>query len=127
MPFTYPETVKEDLALWLASGGTLDAWCRRNAIRMETGCKWYRAPAFRRKVEALRRRAADRAIGEMARHFGKAVDATGRLVERGRDDRVQLAAAVTLIDRMLDIGGRAGLAARIRRLEERLVALGDRD
>ena len=88
MPFSYPETVKEDLARWLAAGGTIDAWCRRNAIPTVTAWRWRRVEAFRRRVEALRRRAADRAIGRMARHFGKAVEATGRLVERGEDDRV---------------------------------------
>jgi hypothetical protein len=127
MPFSYPETVKDDLARWLAAGGTLGTWCRRNAIDLKTACNWYKTAAFRRKVEALRRRAAERAIGQMARHFGKAVDTAVRLVERGQDDRVKLAAATTVIDQMLDLDDRAGLAARIRRLEERLAALDERD
>jgi hypothetical protein len=104
----------------------LPSGARRHAIPLKTAWRWSQVKAFRREVEALRRRAADRAIGAMARHFGKAVDTAGRLIERGEDDRVQLDAALTLIDRMLDVGGRAELAARIRRLEGRLAALGDR-
>jgi hypothetical protein len=127
MAIPYPEAVRDDLARWLAAGGTLPGWCRRNAINRKTARRWSESPAFRRRVEALRLRAAERAIGRMARHLGKAVDTAGRLVERGQDDRVKLAAATTLIDQMLGLDGRAGMAARIRRLEERLAALGKRD
>ncbi|SRR5579883_2894813 len=125
MAAPYPETVKDDLARWLAAGGTLDGWCRQHPVCRKTAWTWTQAEAFRRKVEVYRRRAADRTFNRMARHLGKAFATAGRLVDSGEDDRIQLASARSVIAPMVEGAGGADLLARIRRLEERLAALGD--
>jgi hypothetical protein len=58
----------------------------------------------------------------MAKGLGKAVAKVVQLIEEGSDDHVKLSAAETLIDKMLQVQGRAELKAEIRRLDERLAA-----
>src|SRR5262245_39121105 len=116
MPATYPVTVKNRLALWLADGGSIRSWCREHRVSLKTACTWCKAEAFERRVEAHRRRAADRALGEMAREMTRAVAEIDRLVEHGRDDAVKLAAARALLDMFLDGRGQAELKAEVRRL-----------
>jgi hypothetical protein len=125
MAAPYPETVKDDLARWLAAGGTLHGWCERQPVSLMTAWKWSLSDAFRRKVEVYRRREADRAFDRMARHLDKAFATAGHRADRGGDDRNKLAAARSVIDPMVQGAGRVGLSTRLRRLEERLAALGD--
>jgi hypothetical protein len=120
MPAPYPQAMRKQLALWVAAGGKITDWCRENAVCLKTACTWSGSDAFRREVAAHRRRAADRAIGRMARHLGKAVGKIDRLIEQGRDDGAKLAAAGSLVGKVLDDRGHAELKARLRRLGERI-------
>jgi hypothetical protein len=115
-----PKTLKVQLALWVAGGGKVSAWCKANNLARTTGYKWYATDEFRRMVEEYRSRAVDRAIGTMARSLGKAVEKIVDLIEQGQTDAVKLAAAKALVDKLIDVQNHAELKADLRRLGERL-------
>jgi hypothetical protein len=115
MPNPHPEHLKYQFARWVASGGTVAAWCRNSGVPVPTAYRWYRADGFRRLVRSHRRPLVDRAIGEMARNFSERVDSLDHLIERGASDGIKLAAARTLIGGVLDVGRRAELKAEARR------------
>jgi hypothetical protein len=115
-----PQSLKVNLALWVAGGGKVSAWCRARGIARPTAYKWYATDEFRGMVEEYRRRAVDRAIGQMARGLGKAVGKIVELIERGQTDGVKLAAAKTLIDKLIEVQDHADLKADLTRLGERL-------
>jgi hypothetical protein len=73
-------------------------------------------------VQEYRRRAVDRAIGKMAGSLGKAVQKMVELIERGQTDVVKLAAAKSLVDRLIDVQHHAELKDDLERLGERLDA-----
>jgi ABC-type uncharacterized transport system ATPase component len=112
--------LKSQLALWVAAGGRISVWCKAHNIARQTGYKWYATDEFRRMVEEYRRRAVDRAIGKMARSLEKAVEKMVELIERGQTDAVKLAAAKTLVDKLIEIQEHADLKADMARLSERL-------
>jgi hypothetical protein len=82
----------------------------------------HRSGDFQRLVEEFRRRAVDEAIGKMSKNLGKAVEKIVELVEKGTSESVQLSAAKTLIDKLLQVQSQAELKDEIRRLDERLAA-----
>jgi hypothetical protein len=122
MPRTIPVNLFHQLALAVAAGRPVSTWCEASGVATRTAYAWYRQESFRRLVAEYRRRAEERAIGEMAKGLGKAVAKVVQLIEEGSDDHVKLSAAETLIDKMLQVQGRAELKAEIRRLDERLAA-----
>jgi hypothetical protein len=115
--------MRKHLALWVANGGKLTDWCREHSVSLKTACTWSGSDWFRREVEAHRRRAADRAIARMARRLGESVAEIDRLIERGRDDGARLAAAETLVGKLLGVRAHAEMRAGLRRLAERIEAL----
>jgi hypothetical protein len=115
-----PQSLKIKLALWVAGGGKVPAWCRAHGVARQTAYKWYATDEFRRMVEEYRSRAVDRAIGQMARGLGKAVGKMVELIDRAQTDAVKLAAAKALIDKLIEVQEHANLKADVRRLSERL-------
>jgi hypothetical protein len=115
--------MRKHLALWVATGGKLTDWCREHSVSLKTACNWSGTDGFQREVEAHRRRAADRAIARMARRLGESVGKIDRQIERGRDDGAKLAAAATLVGKLLGDRGHAEMRAGLRRLAGRIEAL----
>jgi hypothetical protein len=122
MPGRHAETLIDQLAVSVAEGRSVVTWCEKHGVATRTAYHWYKAERFQRLVAEYRRRAVDRAIGKMGRKLGKAVGKIVRLVEKGQDGKVKLAAAKTLIDRLLEVQSRAELRDELQRLNQRLTA-----
>jgi hypothetical protein len=119
----HPEILKVQLAVWVAGGGRVAAWCREHGINRGLAYDWYGAPWFQQLVQTHRRRAVDRAIGQMERSFSKAVETVVRLVDKGANDAVKLAASQALIDMLLGVSSQAQLLAELRRLARQVAEL----
>ena len=122
MPRPIPENLFHQLALAVAAGEKVATWCVAHGVATRTAYTWHKRDAFQRLVGAYRRRAEDRAIGKMAKNLGKAIAKMIQLIEEGRDDRIKLSAAETLIDKLLQFQCHAELGDEIRQLNERLAA-----
>jgi hypothetical protein len=122
MPRKHPEIRFQQLAEWVAEGKEVPVWCQENLVPPGTAYRWRATEEFRRLVAEHRRHVVDRAIGKMAENLDKAVDKIVDLIDKGQDDCVKLAAARTLIDKLLDVQSHAELKAELQQLHERLAA-----
>jgi hypothetical protein len=117
-----PKSLFRDLAMAVATGETIKAWCQKNGVEPATAFDWRRKVEFRQLVEKCRRRAVDRSIGKMAKNLSKAVTKIVRLIEAGKSESVQLSAAKTLIDKLLHVQNHTVLKHELQQLDERLTA-----
>ena len=122
MPRGISKSQFDELALAVAAGRKVSSWCEENGVAPRTAYAWYKREEFRRLVARYRRRVEERAVGRMARNFGRAVAKVVQLIEEGVNDHIKLSAAEILIDKLLYMQKHAELKQEIRRLEERLAA-----
>ena len=122
MPGEYSKPLFYQLALAVAAGSKITAWCKEHDVAVRTAYHWYKSDAFKQLVREHQRRTVDRAIGKMVKQLTKAVDKIVQLIEEGQNDSVKLTAAKTLIDRFIDVECHAELKAEIYKLDERLTA-----
>ena len=77
---TAPATKIENLALAIASGSTVCAWCATHRVSERTAYGWASKPEFKSKVVSLRSDLVDRALGRLSRSANQAVRALERIV-----------------------------------------------
>jgi hypothetical protein len=110
------------LALAIAAGRSIASWCRETGTARRSAYRMARTSECRQLVEEIRRRAIDRAIGELARHALKSAQQITRLATKAQSEAVQLAAARAGISDMMALADFAGLERRMAAIEERLRA-----
>ena len=122
MPGQYSKPRFYQLAIAVAAGSKIPAWCKEHGVAVRTAYHWYKSDSFKQLVREYRRRAVDRAIGKMAKNLTKAVETIVRLIEEGQNDSVKLMAAKTLIDKLMDVESHSELKADLHQINERLAA-----
>ncbi len=111
---------KTRLALAMARGESIAAWARHNQVPRSTAFRWAKDPELRRTVEALRRRALDRAIGRMVGLAIKATDGIARLAEGAKSESVQLRAWRAVLADQMAVSKFSNLEQRMVEIEEQL-------
>src|SRR4051794_9779554 len=84
---------KAALTLALAGGHTVKAWAKDHDVPERTAYTWARSPEVRTQVRRIRRRAVDRAVGQLSRYAAAAAAKIGRLARGAQSESVQLQAA----------------------------------
>jgi hypothetical protein len=115
---------QERMAACLAAGKSKVDACRDCRVGMTTVYDWLRLPAFRERIEELRKELTDRAIGRLADLMaGKALDKLNDRLDRTDPETGE--ASVTLEDiraafeLSINLQNAADLKARIEDLERR--------
>lgn len=111
---------KAGLALAIASGGTVAAWARNHDVPTRTAYTWSRSPEVRRQVARIRRRAIDRAIGQLTRHATAAANQIARLARESDSDAVKLQASRAVLADLMAVANYATLERRLAALEGRV-------
>jgi hypothetical protein len=111
---------KADLALALATGRTVKAWAKDHDVPERTAYTWARSPEVRQQVRRIRRRAVDRAVGQLSRHAAAAAARIGRLAQAAQSESVQLQAARAVLADLMQITDYADHEDRIAALERRV-------
>ncbi len=111
---------KTQLALAIARGESITAWARRNEVPLRSAFRWAKDPKLRGAVEALRRRALDRAIGRMAGLAVKAVEGIARLTKDAASESVQLRACRAILADQMAVAKFSNLEQRMVEIEEQL-------
>jgi transposase len=111
--------VGDVLAAKLAFGQSLRAAAAELGISEVTAQRRLRDPRFRERVQEIRRRAVDDAIGQMVSAMTLAVSKLRHLVESGEKESIQLRAAMGLLDLALRAAALADLQERVEQLEQR--------
>jgi hypothetical protein len=115
-----PEKKKHKLAIAIAGGASIRAWARVNNVANRTAYRWASDPMVRAKVASCRRRALDRAIGQMSRSVNSAAIGIKELSKAAASESVKLAALKTIFSNMIAVTEFADLQDRMTHLEEQL-------
>jgi hypothetical protein len=106
----------------VAAGGKILAFCRRHEVASRTAYRWSKTPRFQARVEELRRRASDRAIGLLAKHATTAVEGMAKLAKSAESEPTKLSAQRGILAELRDMTGFTTLERRMAAIEERLKA-----
>jgi hypothetical protein len=120
MPEESPKGLKTQLALALAQGAKVSGWAHTNEVARRTAYRWASDPKVRRTVEAIRRRAIDRAVGLMAAHATSAAKGIVALAQSAQSESVQLSALRAILRDMMSVSRYTGLEARMNQIEEQI-------
>jgi hypothetical protein len=108
------------LALWVAGGGKIAPWCRKNSLAPRTAYRWSKTSKFQAKVDEYRRRASDRAIGLLARHAVTAIEGMVRLAKNAEAEPVKLSAQRGILAELREMSDFASISRRLAEIERRL-------
>jgi hypothetical protein len=111
---------KEQLALALASGGTVTAWAAANGVKERTVYTWSRSPEVVDQVEAIRRAVLEGAIGRLSQNATAATDEIARLAKEAVSESVRLQAARAVLAELMTVSNYAALERRMAEIERRL-------
>jgi AcrR family transcriptional regulator len=110
--------VADLLATKLAFGTSLRQAAEELGVSEATARRRFKDPRFRERVQEIRRRAVDDAIGQMVAAMTAAVTKLRNLIENGERESTQLRAALGLIDLTLKAAALADLQERVEQLEQ---------
>jgi hypothetical protein len=123
----HPVSIKDELALALAHGISINGWAKARDVPRPTVYRWAKETEVRKAVESHRRRAADRAVGRMAKRFCWATDKVAGLAEYAESDSVRLAALRTILSNMNAVNKDSGIEERISEIiDERMTEIKER-
>jgi hypothetical protein len=111
---------KADLALALATGGTVKAWADAKGVAERTARTWSHSPEVVRQVQEIRREAVDRAVGKLSEGATVAAEKIARLVQEAGSESVQLSAARAVLADLMSVSNYAALEQRLVELERRM-------
>jgi hypothetical protein len=114
------ESKKGDLALALAQGHTVSAWARAHQVPKRTAYRWAADPKVRRAVEAIRRRALERAVGVMTTRATWAAKKIYNLGKTAGSESVKLSAPRAILSDMMSVSQFSTLEGRAAEVEENL-------
>jgi hypothetical protein len=109
----------EQLAVAIASGSSVAAWCRKSGVPERTAYHWYADPEFQEKVAEHRNRIVDRAIGKLTAHVTKAVGQIAALAKGADSESVRLQASRAILAELISVSNWSDLDRRLKALEER--------
>jgi hypothetical protein len=113
---------KDQLAQVVAQGNSIAAWARRSHVPTSTAYYWTADPDFRRRVQLLRRRALDRAMGVLAAHTRLAVQPIAQRGKTAESESVKLAANRTVLRHQFALGDYSEVEHRLSAIEDQLRA-----
>jgi hypothetical protein len=111
------ERNKFSLAVALARGSSIRRWARANNVPRETARRWAHEPDVRLMIETVRRRAIDRAVGELAGRSSWAAGRICKLARAAESESVQLGALKSILSDMIAVSNYSGLEERLDGLE----------
>jgi hypothetical protein len=116
-----------NMAACLAVGMTKADACRKTKVGMSTLYQWLKQPAFRDKIDELRREVVDRAIGRLADLMsGKAIDVLTARLDRTDPDTGEVAASLDDVKAAFDLfGGLKSNTELQAKLDKLLEAMGE--
>jgi hypothetical protein len=113
---------KAQLAFAVATGASVAAWADSNDVPTKTAYRWARQPAVCRRIDHIRRRIINRAIGRMTRRFAWATDQIARLAATPGTRSAQLNALRAIFYDTMKLGMYFEVRSALSELGERVNA-----
>jgi len=110
--------LRTQLALAVAHGTSLTKWAEANNVSRRTAFRWAAEPGVKKCVNAIRRRALDRAVGQFSRRATWAAQGIVKLADTASSESVKLASLRAIYSEMISASRFGGLEDRVTELEE---------
>lgn len=108
------------LALAAARGESIAEAARALGIAERTAYRWAGEDDFKARVDDLRRRLVNEAVGRLTAASGEAVAALREMLAPGVPPSARVAAARALLTGLIDLQNHVELAQRVAELEQRI-------
>jgi hypothetical protein len=115
--------LRDHLAMWLASGGTVSAFSRAKDVPVRTCYLWTKRPGFQETIAELRASIIDRCVGRLAGLGKKAVKTIGDLSTGAESEAVRLAASRAVLSDLVSVGTYAVSMTAFNELQSRVEQL----
>jgi hypothetical protein len=112
------EATKDQLAFAIARGKSVRSWARDSKVPRATAHRWSNDPQVRKMAQAIRRRAIDRAVGQMSMRTPWVVKKMTTLAKDSDSEPMRLRALRALTADMITLSKYSGLESRMTELEE---------
>ncbi len=96
-----PPDRKIQLAVAVAQGVSLKKWAEANNVPKSTAYRWAEEPEVKACAADIRRRALDRAVGQLSRHVNRAAVGIVKLADSARSESVKLSALRAIYAEMI--------------------------
>ena len=103
MSEVHRQSRKTRFALAVAEGISPQRWARKNKVSKSTVYRWAKEPKVRARIDSIRCRAIDRAVGRMAKHATWAVEGIVKLADNATSESVRLAALRTIYTQLTQL------------------------
>ena len=120
MPGAHPPGLTAAVALAVAQGQSTAGIARKHGITARTVQRWLKRAAFSARVEELRTRMVDEAIGIMTGGARTAAAQLRTLARKGKTEQIRLLAARALLSDLLSVQGHTALQRELREIKQRL-------
>jgi len=108
---------RDQFAVAMAFGQSVSAWAKANGVPRRTCCAWKNTPEYKVRVEDVRRRTLDRAVGQLARNLTKAIGQIALLATEARSESVKLQAARAVLKELMVLRENVDLDERMTEIE----------
>jgi hypothetical protein len=115
-----PDGKLDGLVIALATGCKVADWCKANNVPTRTAYHWANKPRVKARVQAVRDRLLDRAIGRLTRHAVSAVETLARVIKPASTATTpeKISAAKAILASLIDVRSHVELSERLTALEE---------
>jgi hypothetical protein len=110
------------LALAMAQGKSVKAFCETAEVPERTAFSWAARTDFKELVASLRERMVNDALGKITALATRAVETLEKLMADEQPPRVRLGAAKTILGGLIELQNHAELTARVIELERKAKA-----
>lgn len=118
MPKT-PKAKLEALALAVASGTSVRAWCKKSGVPRRTAYRWTATAEFKQLVAQLRNEAVGEASNMLVTIASRAVKTLESLLSEPNPATVRLGAARAILSSLIEVNTFSDLDIRLAELEKR--------
>jgi hypothetical protein len=109
--------LRDQFAMAMAMGRSVSAWAKQHRVPRRTCHDWKETKEYKLRVQDIRRRAVDRAIGLLARDLTTASGTFARLVKDRKNGTVQLQAARAIFSTYLTTMKQFDMEERMTEIE----------
>jgi hypothetical protein len=113
----------DDLVLAIATGSTVKAWCESTHTPYNTAVKWFNTDEFRARVQEVRAKMLDAAIGKLTEAASEVAERMVALARDAKSETVQLTACREVLAGLINVSGFAQIKGQMAELHQQMARI----
>jgi hypothetical protein len=113
----------DSLVLASATGSSVKDWCKASGVSYDTAINWSGTDEFRARVQEIRTKLVDAAVGKLVEGAGEVAEKMVALARGAKNETVQLGACRGVLDDLIKVSGYAQLRNELSEVREQVARL----